>query len=74
MMTLDRADLVAHLVEMRNRIDAALTILVGNDEQAPACSHPPESIVDASTMDDDGDQYRCTRCGLTKSEPFYTET
>lgn len=67
--TLDQAELVRELMNTRDRIDAALEILCG-DQEASTCQHPADAVEDVSTMDDDGEQYRCKRCGAGSPTPF----
>lgn len=67
---LDRAALVRDVMEIRERCDRLLDVLLPGDD-ALACPHPPDKIVDESTMDDDGQLHRCTLCGATSHTPFH---
>ncbi|MBA3853334.1 MAG: hypothetical protein C0503_02905 [Gemmatimonas sp.] len=66
---LDRAVLVQQVMEIRDRCDRLLDVLL--PEGSVGCPHPPHAIKDDSTMDDEGQLYRCTLCGATQSTPFH---
>lgn len=68
---LDQAELIRDLLNMRDRIDAALEIMCGDEDPAQVvCHHPADQIEDLSTMDDEGELYRCKRCGFESPTPF----
>ena len=69
---LNRAELVKELVQMRDRIDAALDLLVPDDEEDGPCEHPASAIEDISEALDD-ERYRCKRCGEVRTTPFNEE-
>lgn len=66
--TLDRAELVRAVLDIRDRCDRMLDVLIP-DGGAQDCPHL--DVEDLSTMDDDGEQYRCRRCGQTSRTPFH---
>lgn len=71
---LDHAALVREVVEIRDRCDRMLDILLP-DGVAAECPHPPDHVVSDATMDDDNPEaFRCTRCGATSPIPFHTTT
>ena len=71
MKRLDRAEVIQQVMEIRNRCDAMLDLLLPGDLE-DGCPHPAESIRDLSTMDDDGELYECTKCGEQSKTPFPT--
>lgn len=68
---LNRAELVKELVRMRDTIDAALDLLVP-DEEGESCEHPASAIEDISESFDE-ERYRCKSCGEIRSAPFTEE-
>lgn len=66
---IDRAVLVQQVMEIRERCDRLLDVLL--PDEALGCPHPPESIRNDSTMEDGGEQYTCTLCGTSQSTPFH---
>lgn len=66
---IDRAVLVQQVMEIRERCDRLLDVLLPDGDLT--CPHPPDAVRNESTMDDDGEQYRCTLCGATQSTPFH---
>lgn len=71
--TLDYADVIARVVRIRDECDEILQILIPQGSEPAACRHPPEAIEDLSTMDEDGECYRCRKCGATQQFPFHSE-
>ena len=69
MMRLDRAEAIQKVLEIRNACDVLLEVLLPDDVE-DGCPHPPEKVVDESTLDDDGEQYRCTACNTVSKTPF----
>lgn len=67
---LEQAEFIREMVNTRDRIDALLDILCGDDSAPVECAHPADAIEDLSTMDDAGERYRCTKCGAESSTPF----
>lgn len=67
---LDRAALVRDVMEIRERCDRLLDVLLPGDDTL-VCPHPADKIVDDSTMDDHGELYRCTLCHATSHTPFH---
>lgn len=67
---LDRAALVRDVMEIRERCDKLLDVLLPDGETL-VCPHPPDRILNDSTMDDDGERYVCTLCNTTQSTPFH---
>lgn len=70
---LDYADVIREVLEIRDRCDKVLAILIPDGDESPRCPHPPASIENLSTMDDDGERYRCRVCGREQFMPFHTE-
>lgn len=69
----DRAEIIRKIMEINDCVHALLDLVL--PEGLPAeCPHPPEKIVDESTMDDQGQLYRCTACGATSQVPFPTSS
>lgn len=66
---LDRAEMIQQVMSIRNACDAMLDILV--PDAAVECVHPPEQIVDLSTMGDP--EFECKRCGKKQDTPFHNE-
>lgn len=67
---LDRAAMVREVMEIRDRCDRLLDILLPDGSEL-ACPHPPSAVESEVTMDDEPDTYRCTLCGATQSTPFH---
>ena len=67
---LDHAALVREVVEIRDRCDRMLDILLP-DGVAGGCPHPPALVEHECTMDDSPESFRCTRCGTTSPIPFH---
>lgn len=70
MNQIERAEAIQKVMEMRNTCDALLDILLPEGEVVPGCPHPAEAIEDCSTMDDEDQRYRCTKCGAESATPF----
>ena len=71
---LDYADVIRAVLDMRDKCDVIINILIPDGEDAPPkCPHPIASIEDLSTMADDGELYRCRVCGREQQTPFHTE-
>jgi hypothetical protein len=69
MKTIDRAEAIQKVMEIRNAADALLDILLP-EELPDGCPHPAESVEDRSTMDEDGALYHCLKCGAESKTPF----
>ena len=69
MKKIDRAEAIQLVMELRNKADALLDVLMP-EELEDGCPHPATSIEDRSTMDDDGELYVCTKCGAESATPF----
>lgn len=69
MNKIERAELIQHAIEIRNHADALLDLLIP-DGADDGCPHPAASIEDVSTLDDNGERYRCTKCGAESTTPF----
>lgn len=67
---LDRANLVRHVMEIRDRCDLLLDVLVPDGEDL-VCPHPPDKVVNESTMEDDGEKYHCLLCNTISHTPFH---
>lgn len=68
---LDHAQLVRAVLDMRDRCDELLGVLLPTaaaDAADGECPHLPADVVDDSTMDEE--LYRCRRCGATSDVPF----
>jgi hypothetical protein len=66
---IDRAEAIQLAMDIRNKVDALLDVLLPEDLE-DGCPHPAEAIQDRSTMDDDGQLYHCTKCGAESATPF----
>lgn len=69
MKKLDRAECIQLVMNMRNTLEQLLDVLMP-EELEDGCPHPADAIVDESTLDDEGQTYRCTKCGATSKTPF----
>jgi hypothetical protein len=77
---LDHAQLVRAVLEIRDRCDELLAVLLPDGDEAAGsgglapggCPHPPALVEDLSAMGDDEALYRCGRCGAEQPVPFHT--
>lgn len=68
---LDRAEMIKEAMLMRDAADRLLDLLLPDGAEA-GCSHPDDQIEDLSTLDDDGDLYRCRRCGAESATRVFS--
>lgn len=70
---LERAEILRRLMEIHEAVQRIMDVVMPED--APmACPHPADRIVDESTMDDDGQSFRCLNCNAVSKIPFPTLT
>lgn len=68
---LDRADLVRSVIDMRDRCEIILGILMPDGEE-PRCKHPADKLEERGDMGDDI-EYHCKACNTTQDTPFHSE-
>jgi hypothetical protein len=67
---LNRAELIKELVAIRDRIDAALDILMPDDDEDGDCEHPAAEIEEKCEAMGEETTYTCKRCGEVRTVPF----
>jgi hypothetical protein len=67
----ERAVLISRCVKLAEDVQQMLDVLLPEDAE-PVCPHPADKVVDDSSMDDDGELYRCTLCGAESKTHFHS--